>query len=201
MTNTRLIIALVAIAALSAPACADDDLAEGIDISIQAAAYGMPVVRLLDSDPVKRETGRRMADALIINAAATALLNEVITSTTPDGEDDGFPSGHTSTAFAIAMALSEREADLKWVALPLAAAAGWARVDQDEHTWWQVIGGAALGTWVGHMCGEGRWRIFGDRDAVSTFAQQAPVMPAVAPVHTTPRRQMAWQTTLWDTTF
>lgn len=184
----------------------ESHLTQVVDESLRVASFGMPVVRLLDSDPVKRETGRRMVDATLINGVITQALKWTISSPRPHGGDDGFPSGHTSAAFATAMALVEREPKMAWVAFPLAATAGWARVDLERHTWAQVIAGAALGTFVGHMCGTGQWRLFGDKNAPLTTALMAEASPDLlaaldGSLPTVTRRDYEWTATVWTTAF
>jgi len=205
MTIQRLwIIGMIAASAV----CAQDHqshLTQAIDKGLLVATHAMPVVRLLDADPVKRETGRRMADAVIFNAALTQALKLAIDSPRPHGGQDGFPSGHTSSAFTVAMSLTEREPEMAWFAFPLAAAAGWARVDLEEHTWGQVLAGAALGAFVGHMCGTGQWRLFGHRnlprEEPASFEQFSGLSPETNDPWPVAVAGFDWGTTVWSTTF
>lgn len=62
----------------------------------------------------------------------------------------GFPSGHTTMAFALAAALHPTLAPRwQWVAWTLAAVAGVARLHVGVHWPMDVVGGAALGTAIG----------------------------------------------------
>lgn len=134
--------------------------------SVAGAAALLP--RFFSKNPVRRETGRRMLDAVIITGALTELGKETIYSPRPSpfqSEKHGFPSGHTSFAFAIAASLSTREPRAAIIAYPAAAAVGWSRHQLDRHTWTQVIGGAMLGTYVGMRSGKGQWHLFGHTDA------------------------------------
>lgn len=61
-----------------------------------------------------------------------------------------FPSGHTTIAFAAAVAL-DRETTagwIPWVVYPTAAMVGWARVQDLDHWASDVVAGAAIGGWV-----------------------------------------------------
>lgn len=71
-----------------------------------------------------------------------------------------FPSGHTSFAFAIASSLAHATKD-GWSDVGLysvAAFAGWSRINSDRHWVSDVVGGAALGFFVGRQLTVGRHR-------------------------------------------
>jgi|SRR6266853_464535 len=64
-----------------------------------------------------------------------------------------FPSGHATQAFAVATVISEHY-DSLWITLTaygLASAVGYARLNNDEHWTSDVLAGAAIGTFVGHV--------------------------------------------------
>jgi membrane-associated phospholipid phosphatase len=66
----------------------------------------------------------------------------------------GFPSGHTTTAFALAAVLHPLlPGRWRWVAWLLAAAVGIARIYVGAHFPMDVIGGAALGVAIGGVAG------------------------------------------------
>jgi membrane-associated phospholipid phosphatase len=63
-----------------------------------------------------------------------------------------FPSGHTTTAFAIASVLTHGYKNKLWVGLTsytVAALVGFSRINDGEHWASDVIAGAALGTFIG----------------------------------------------------
>ncbi len=67
----------------------------------------------------------------------------------PDGDPTGFPSGHTTFAYALAWLLTQthpRQAPL-WYGVALAI--GWSRVEGQAHFPYQVLCGAVLGTVIG----------------------------------------------------
>jgi hypothetical protein len=69
------------------------------------------------------------------------------------GGSDSFPSGHTTEAFALATVISEHY-DSVWVKLAsygMASAVGYARLNNNAHWASDVLAGAALGTFVGHV--------------------------------------------------
>lgn len=99
----------------------------------------------------------RVADALIVTTAATALLKATTLSPRPDTRvKNSFPSGHTSSAFAVATiqaSFHPREAVYWYTG---AALIGVSRVGLGRHRWADVIGGAAVGYLVG------RWALSSD---------------------------------------
>jgi membrane-associated phospholipid phosphatase len=68
-----------------------------------------------------------------------------------NGEDNSFPSGHATQAFALAAVLSSHYHS-KWVWIPsytFAGLVGLARMNKNRHWASDVVGGALLGTFVG----------------------------------------------------
>jgi membrane-associated phospholipid phosphatase len=91
------------------------------------------------------------AQALIVNEAWTGILKYSLHRQRPDGSNYySLPSGHTSTAFALAT-VAERH--YGWRAgLPayaLAAGIGLSRIESNKHYLSDVIAGATIGTIVG----------------------------------------------------
>ena len=96
-------------------------------------------------------------------AVVSVLLKAVFTATRPDltvrdpsrrwftvdPRHNGFPSGHTMTAFCAAAILG-RGYDLEWLAYPLAAAAAYSRVYNQRHFPADVVAGAGIGLLIGH---------------------------------------------------
>jgi membrane-associated phospholipid phosphatase len=92
-----------------------------------------------------------LGQALIVNAAWTGILKYSLHRQRPDGSDYySLPSGHTSTAFALAT-VAERHWGWK-AAVPayaLAAGIGVSRIESNKHYLSDVIAGATIGTIVG----------------------------------------------------
>jgi membrane-associated phospholipid phosphatase len=61
-----------------------------------------------------------------------------------------FPSGHTTIAFAAAVALDRETTSgwVPWIVYPAASMVGWSRVQDLDHWASDVVAGAAIGGWV-----------------------------------------------------
>lgn len=145
-------------------------------------AAGVTILLHLTSDSAqRRETGRRLGDAALASLAVASVLKETVHATRPapyDYQHDGFPSGHTALAFAVATALSKRESGAGAVAYPVAATIAWSRHATHRHDWGQILAGAVVGVGIGHLAGEGKLRLFGhhDQDAVQAQVQAPPAL-------------------------
>lgn len=160
-------LALLLVTAASAQST-ERQPAKAINSLIFPEIAAVTLLHLAADAPARQETGKRMSDAVIISGALATLIQETTRSARPaphDADKHAFPSGHASLAFAAAASLSTREPRATWIAYPLAAAAAWAREDLGWHTWAQVIGGVALGTFIGRQCGQGKLTIFGHNDS------------------------------------
>jgi membrane-associated phospholipid phosphatase len=92
-----------------------------------------------------------MLDAVIVNFGYSQVIKVAVGRERPNGENDqSFPSGHASNAFAIA-AVAERHYGWK-IGVPgyiLAGVVGASRIQQDKHYVSDVVAGATLGYIVG----------------------------------------------------
>ncbi len=96
------------------------------------------------------ETGRRLFEALAINGLMTLGLQAATNQQRPNGDRMAFPSGHTSSSFAMAAVLDGMYGPL--VGIPMYGLAGFigaARLDANKHYLSDVIAGAALGYVIG----------------------------------------------------
>ena len=89
-----------------------------------------------------------------MNMAMTYALKYVIRKERPDHSDHhAFPSSHTSVSFQGASFIQRRYG---WkFGLPaylLSAYVGWGRTYAKKHDWWDIIGGAAIGTASPSVC-------------------------------------------------
>jgi membrane-associated phospholipid phosphatase len=121
---------------------------------------------------LQRSGGRVLASVItagITTAAIKVVAGRVRPSDITDQysfkpltQNDAFPSGHATMAFALATSLSA-EIDRPWAtALLYAGATGtaWSRLNDHRHWVSDVLAGAAVGITAGNLI-EGRWRIFG----------------------------------------
>ncbi len=109
------------------------------------------------------QVGRTLFNALIINDLSTMLLKVACNTESPNGENLAFPSGHVSSTACLAAVM--HEAYGPWVGVPLYGLTGLVaveRMDDREHSFSDVVFGAALGWVVGHTVATGhRPEIFG----------------------------------------
>jgi membrane-associated phospholipid phosphatase len=74
----------------------------------------------------------------------------------PNGGTGGFPSGHATHAFAMALLLTLFFPRLAWFWYACAAAISWSRVETDWHTGFQVAAGVILGISIACLFA-GKW--------------------------------------------
>lgn len=140
-----------------------DDLVNAFDAvsdGTQYLAVGVTAIELSSPSPQDRAFGSELGRSLAYTVAATEILKYLTQQPRPcDASDrDGFPSGHTSFAFAFAETVALHDPDWAIPAFALAAITGCSRVQQDAHYPWQVIAGAALGYLVAREVHRGnRW--------------------------------------------
>lgn len=100
-----------------------------------------------------RAPGRRLLWWPLAAGLATFLCVEGLKRATalprPDGAPTGFPSGHTTFAFALAWLLSLACPRLRLLWYGVAVWIGWARMEGLAHFPYQVLWGAVLGTLIG----------------------------------------------------
>lgn len=125
-----------------------------VQISGDILEYAMPAMALTSTLIWKDDTRPTLQ---FIKAFGTAvgtayLLKLTVKKKRPDFSSispryDSFPSGHTTSAFTSA-AFMERRYGWK-VGIPAYLVAGWvgySRVYSERHDWWDVLGGAVIGT-------------------------------------------------------
>ena len=114
-------------------------------------------VGTVKQDEKTYEVGKTLIDALIINGLSTSLVKIVSNREGPNGEEQAFPSGHTSSSVTFATVM--HEAYGPWVGVPLyglSALVAMERLDDGEHWISDVVFGAALGLVVGRTVAGGR---------------------------------------------
>lgn len=113
--------------------------------------YGIGPLIALTQLYFDEEAGQSHLRALILSGIATQTLKVSVQRARPSSENQrSFPSGHTSSAFATATALSYAYgAKIAMIAYPLAAFVGASRLADDKHWFSDVVSGAFLGVWIG----------------------------------------------------
>ena len=98
---------------------------------------------------------RQALDVTITTAVSVEALKRIIQDPRPHGEGHahgygyGFPSGDAALAFALARVATEYHPEQRTLWYLLASRVAWSRVKREAHDWEDVIGGAALGCWIG----------------------------------------------------
>ncbi len=96
------------------------------------------------------ETGETLLEALFLTQIVTAGMKYAVRRDRPDGGSRSFPSGHASTAFAVASVIEILHGPAAGVPAYLAAALiSFCRMDQNKHYLSDVVFGAALGSAIG----------------------------------------------------
>lgn len=128
-----------------------------------AIAGAMYLAGLGGGDTKTYEVSKTLVSALAINGMTTLALKGIVRTHSPNGDPDGWPSGHTSSSFAFATVMAESYGP--WVGVPLygfAAMVGYERIDARNHDFSDVVSGALLGTAIGYAVGENhKARVFG----------------------------------------
>jgi hypothetical protein len=94
---------------------------------------------------------------MVAGLAAVSIVTEGLKYTVrqkrpyPSEDVQGFPSGHTSLAFCFARILDNVNSNFGIPAYAWAAAVGWARVRDRDHTTEQALAGALLGQGIGNL--------------------------------------------------
>lgn len=89
--------------------------------------------------------------AVLLLAQGIKKLNLGSWNIRPHGGTDGFPSGHTTHAFAMAFLLTIFFPRFSWLWYTCAAAISWSRIETNAHNGFQITAGVLLGTsiaWV-----------------------------------------------------
>ncbi|HEU4725438.1 MAG TPA: phosphatase PAP2 family protein [Candidatus Eisenbacteria bacterium] len=104
----------------------------------------------LANDRGLKQTGSEMFRSLAYSTLAVTALKVAIHRKRPNGGAYSFPSGHTTTAFAMAPVLASRLGPSAGIpAFILAGATGIGRMEDHKHYLSDVVFGAALGLSIG----------------------------------------------------
>jgi membrane-associated phospholipid phosphatase len=115
--------------------------------------YGLS---LAAHDDLNRQRSLTMLSALAITDTITVALKGVAHNERPNGHGWAWPSGHTSSSFAVASVLHEYYGwQVGAPAYAVAGLIGWRMMDVGDHWAGDVLFGAALGCVVGHTVAGG----------------------------------------------
>jgi len=117
-----------------------------------ALAGAMYFNSLYKNDVKNYEVSKALINALAVNGLTTLALKGIANSESPNGDDFGWPSGHTSSTFCFATVMNKAYGP--WVGVPLFAFAsyvGYERIDARNHDLNDVVSGAIIGIVIGHM--------------------------------------------------
>jgi membrane-associated phospholipid phosphatase len=85
----------------------------------------------------------------LVDRVRPALADPTLGALVATPTSPSFPSGHTTTAFAAAVAVGVLHPRLRWPLVALAALVGLSRIYLGVHYTFDVLAGAALGTAIG----------------------------------------------------
>jgi len=120
----------------------------GTHFAVAGALYFGALAR---GDDRNYEVSKSLLSALSINGALTLAIKGAAHTEVPNGGENGWPSGHTSSSFCFAAVLHRHYGP--WVGIPLylgAAYVGYERIDAQNHDFHDVISGALIGLAIGH---------------------------------------------------
>lgn len=116
-------------------------------------------VSLINDDPRLHEFTKANLNALIFTTGSVVILKTSFDTTRPNGNSQGFPSGHTASSFAMAAVVDEYYGPWAGVgAYTVAGLVGWQRIDSRNHDLSDVLFGASLGYVIGHTVAKNHLR-------------------------------------------
>lgn len=114
-------------------------------------AGGMYILSHFTEDDKTYEVSKTLLSGLAITGLTTVALKAAVRTESPNGDEYGWPSGHTSSSFCFATIMYHEYGP--WVGVPLFALAsfvGFERIDAQNHDFSDVVAGALIGMAIGH---------------------------------------------------
>lgn len=134
---------------LAAPASADAGrkLAQALSDSMLPLSVLIPAGMIQARSRNTHHNGERVADAVVADGVIAGAMQKIFHGGRPDDPTatDGFPSGHTADAFALATSLGDCYHNLRVPGYLWAVGVGWSRHRLRRHYWYEVVAGAAVG--------------------------------------------------------
>lgn len=131
-------------------------------VSLLTYIYGLSI-----DNPKTRSVGLQLTEAFIAQGAIVSVIKMITGRARPFNADDNilfspfsfewentsFPSGHTSTAFSLAVVLSKNSDNIytKIASYSLATLVGFGRIYNNHHWFSDVVAGAILGYAIGEF--------------------------------------------------
>ncbi|MDY7011169.1 MAG: phosphatase PAP2 family protein [Planctomycetota bacterium] len=120
----------------------------GTHFGIAGAMY---FTSLATGDVKTYETSKALINALAVNGLTTLALKGLARTESPNGDEFGWPSGHTSSTFCLATVMHEAYGPVVGVPLFIFSSfVGYERIDARNHDFNDVISGAIIGIAIGH---------------------------------------------------
>ncbi|MFP4105789.1 MAG: phosphatase PAP2 family protein [Phycisphaerae bacterium] len=120
----------------------------GLHFAIAGAMYAYGSI---EDDRETYELSKSLINALSITGALTLSLKYATQRESPNGDEIGWPSGHTSSSFCLAAVMYEHYGPTVGVPLyAFAAFVGYERLDARNHDFSDVVAGALIGMAIGH---------------------------------------------------
>ncbi len=146
------------------------------------------------ADLIKMSIARVRPHAYTFDGAVHETFGPWLESTSITSTYQSFPSGHTTTAFGLAMALSLLYPRARVLFFTLAVCVGMFRLCVGAHYLSDVFAGAALGCLVGLICCRihlWKWRTLGVIAPTPTGASTSVLRLHTEPVHVRASRSLA----------
>ena len=97
------------------------------------------------------ESSKTLLRALSLNGMVTTVLKATARTEAPNGNENVWPSGHTSSSFTLATVMwHEYGAQVGLPLFALAGYVGYERIDARNHNFSDVVSGALIGMAIGH---------------------------------------------------
>jgi len=187
IVNSRFSLAALAAAGLAGGAICASDLDDrvedhytkhgsqlGEDLDSIGGFFGNPALHLPGAfvyviaataaeDEQVHENATSLMNALCVTNLLTQGLKWTVRTESPNGDELGWPSGHSASSFCVATVLYHQHGP--WVGAPLlgfATFVAYQRVDARNHDFSDVVSGSLIGIAIGHaVASNHELRVFG----------------------------------------
>ena len=127
------------------------------------AAFVYVIAATSTEDEELYENSTTLLNALCVNGIVVQGLKWSLGGESPNGDEMGWPSGHSSSTFCLATVMYHQHGP--WVGVPLlgfATFVAYQRVDARNHDFSDVVSGSLIGIAIGHaVASKHETRVFG----------------------------------------